>query len=196
MAALLSEPVWLEDVRLSRVNAEGTLGYLKLQLRLRTPLDASESAAPAAPPRGQGVNAAPPPAAGGRPRAAPVPAAAAEEEEDDMEFANAIVSYNVLEWELGRVKEQVAAMQAKGQPVPFPFESRQQALEFRQTLMQIQVDTGQLSMEDYLQQLREAIAKETARAKALVNSNRSKAAQAVKRVKIMKEELEGATQAE
>ena len=80
--------------------------------------------------------------------------------------------------------------------VPFPFESRQQALEFRQTLMQIQVDTGQLSMEDYLQQLREAIAKETARAKALVNSNRSKAAQAVKRVKIMKEELEGATQAE
>ena len=75
-----------------------TVGFIKLQLRLRTALEAQPDASP-------------PKAA---PKAATKAPAAAAEEEDDSDFANAIVSYNVLEWELGRLNEQVGEIQAKG----------------------------------------------------------------------------------
>ena len=117
-------------------------------------------------------------------------------EEDDNDFANAIVSYNVLEWELGRVTEQVAAMEAKSQLVPFAYGFRRDALVLRRELMQIQVQTGLLAIEAYLQQLRDAIPAEVARARAFKAQpgGERQALQALKRAKIMKEELEEALQ--
>ena len=116
------------------------------------------------------------------------------EEEDDMEFANGIASYNVLAWELERLAERVKEIEAKGQPVPFAVGSRQQALEFRRDMLQIQVDTGQLDMEGYLRQLRAAVDTERAKSRALKAQPgcARKALDAFKRAKIMQEELDGA----
>jgi len=87
----------------------------------------------------------------------------AAEEEDDMGYASSIVSYNVLGAELEELSNMRSALEAKGAIIPTTFEGRHQALEFRQEMLQIQVDTGQLSLEAYLDQLRAAVAKEKAR---------------------------------
>ncbi|EOD32073.1 hypothetical protein EMIHUDRAFT_202644 [Emiliania huxleyi CCMP1516] len=96
-------------------------------------------------------------------------------EEDDMGYASSIVSYNVLAAELEELSNMRSALEAlapslprrsaKGAIIPTTFEGRHQALEFRQEMLQIQarVDTGQLSLEAYLDQLRAAVAKEKAR---------------------------------
>ena len=74
--------------------------------------------------------------------------------------------------------------------VPTTFGTRLQALEFRREMMQMQVDTGQLEMGAYLQQLREAIAQEKARSKQLkaLPGGARGALDAFKRAKIMHDE--------
>ena len=115
-----------------------------------------------------------------------------------MAFATRIVSYNVLEAELASLAERAKALEAAGQATPFAFDTRRQALELRRDFLQIQVDTGQLTMEGYLQQLREAIPREKARSAAFKaqKGGARKALEAYKRAKVMQDELEEAEAAE
>lgn len=118
----------------------GVIGHVTVQLRVRTPI----GAAPPSP----GGTAAPPPASPPAapppltPRAAAAVAAVAAEEEDDLGFVNSIVSYDVLERLAGEIAARRAALEAKGSVVPLSFEARQQTLEFRREMIQIQVGGG------------------------------------------------------
>ena len=77
---------------------------------------------------------------------------------------------------------------------------RHEALVFRKQLIELSVDTGQLSMEDYLAQLRQAIALEQKLAMAHKAAGsvagKQRAVHALKRVKVMRVELLGAEAAE
>ena len=82
---------------------KGTVGYLKLELRLQTALDEEPPPAAGASARGRGTSVASSQseqAATAKPRAAAKPT----EEEADFEYANRIVSYNVLEFEIKRLQ--------------------------------------------------------------------------------------------
>ena len=75
------------------------------------------------------------------------------------------VSYNVLEFELGRLREAAAPLEAAGKDVPIGLTTRLQALEFRREMLQLQVESGALSLDAYLEQLREAVPREKARSR-------------------------------
>ena len=115
-------------------------------------------------------------------------------EADDMAFANAIVSVNVLDAELLGLAERRAALEAKGKFVPLSFGDRAQALQFRKEMIELQVETGQLTAPAYVAQLRQAAARE--RAKALEYKGKpggtAVAVAALKRLKVMQEEIDGA----
>ena len=59
---------------------------------------------------------------------------------------------------------QRAALEAKGKLVPLSFGDRAQALQFRKEMIELQVETGQLTAPAYVAQLRQAAARERAKA--------------------------------
>ena len=206
---LLTESKWQGDVPLKLdgvFNEAGnlmTLGSLTVQVRLRCGLEEEPAPAPAAAPAPRastsgGGPAKPSPTTAPAATAAPSkkgasPAAAAEEEEDDFQFANRIVSLEVLMWELTRLKERMDALAAKGQIVPKGYGDRIQALEFRKDMLQLQAENGLLTPEAYLQQLRTAIPAEKKRALAAKSAgNKGKAMEALKHAKVMEAELQAA----
>ena len=135
---LLSRAQLLADVPLKLPDApeKGTVGFLKLELRLQTALDDEPPApvGPSAKARSASM-ASQPEQSAPRQRAAPKPAV---EDEDDFEYANRIVSYNVLEFEINRMKTGIATLEEKGAIVPLAFGNRLQALDFRRDFLQIQ----------------------------------------------------------
>ena len=108
-----------------------------------------------------------------------------------MDFANRIVSYNVLAFELARLSEAARQLDELGKLVPIAHTTRAQSLEFRQEMLQLQVESGALSLEAYLQALREAIPREKARSKELkaLPGGARRAVDAFKHAQIMVEEL-------
>ena len=107
-----------------------------------------------------------------------------------MDFANRLVSYNVIEWELSRCADGTAPISSVAAAVGMP-SMRQEALTMRREMLQLQVETGSLSFEAYLQALREAIPKEKARSKELKGrpGGARRALDAFKHAQIMQKEL-------
>ena len=110
-----------------------------------------------------------------------------------MAFANRLVSYNVIEWELERIAtESKAPAGAEGAAEGLDaLDLRKEALQIRKEMLQLHVETGQLSFDDYLQTLREAIPREKARSKELkaLPGGAKRALDAFKHAKIMSDEL-------
>jgi hypothetical protein len=187
LTPLVSEASTLVNAALSRDGSAAPTGSLKLRFRLRTPI-AQEGVAPPAPVAGPGTqvgqDAGARRAVGGR-----KPAAVHEEREDPMEFANRLVSYNVLDFEIQRWEEA-----AKGAPESVECETALMSLRFRKEMLEMNVETGQLTMEAYLQTLRDAIKAEIARHKQLKPKPgwQQQALLALKHASIMKKELEEA----
>ena len=112
---------------------------------------------------------------------APPPAASPPPADDDdaalaaEAWAEAIVSYEVLRWEMEEGK---------------PDEERRAALEFRKDMLEIQVQSGQLSMEQYLERCKQAIASEKKAAAAHKAAGRTKEAlHSMRRAKLMTDEV-------
>ena len=84
-------------------------------------------------------------------------------EEDDVEFCERIVSDAVLEYELKQLAEAGEKLRAAGTIVPMANADREQALTFKRDMLKMNVECGVLTVEAYLQQLREAIPREKAR---------------------------------
>jgi hypothetical protein len=143
MSSLLEQATVLANVPLREPNAAGgvtwgaNIGHVSVQMRVRTPIGATPPppSPPSAPPP-----ASPPPAPPTlTPRASAAAAAVAADEDDDMGFVNSIVSYDVLERLTAELQARREVLEAKGAVVPLAFEARQQALEFRREMIQIQV---------------------------------------------------------
>jgi hypothetical protein len=124
--------------------------------------------------------------------AAPTPAAKQDEEdEEDYDPVDTIVSNNVLEWEQKTIKGKIEAYEAKKQPVPEELTDRLQQVEIKMSVLVLSVQTGQLTVEVYLETLKKAITTEKQRALKFKKENKINAAKcALNRMKIMEEEVE------
>ena len=111
---------------------------------------------------------------------APPPAASPPPADDDdaalaaEAWAEAIVSYEVLRWEMEEGK---------------PDEERRAALEFRKDMLEIQVQSGQLSMEQYLERCKQAIASEKKAAAAHGGGPHEGPLHSMRRAKLMTDEV-------
>jgi hypothetical protein len=76
-----------------------------------------------------------------------------------------LISNDVLEWERQRIKEQITQLTSQGKPVPEDLEEREQAVGLKINLLQVQVETGQLTQDTYFAQLKAKVAEETALAR-------------------------------
>jgi hypothetical protein len=102
-----------------------------------------------------------------------------------------LISNDVLEWELENINKKIASMNGTA---PEDLTERKQAVEFKLSFLQVQVQTGQLSEEAYFQQLKAKILFEKNLATKLVKQGqRLPAALALKRAKIMEKELQETT---
>ena len=125
---LLTSVLMTAEVPLKLPDApqKGTVGYIRVQLRLRFPLNAE----PEAPGQLPFSRAGEPSAAHvqSKPKAAAAARASrsVEEEEDDMEFANRIVSYNVLDFEIKQLQTGMGQLETTGAVVPLAFGNRLQ----------------------------------------------------------------------
>src|SRR6266498_5477488 len=68
-----------------------------------------------------------------------------------------LVSNLVIQHEVEAVNAQIATLEAQHKPVPDDLTDRKNALEIKQNLLVIQVQTGQLTMDKYLDQVRASI---------------------------------------
>lgn len=98
----------------------------------------------------------------------PQPTSQAQEdlELEDVISVDNIVSNDVLEYEIDAVNTQLAAQKAAP---PESLIDRKQALELKMNLLVIRVQTGQLSPEDYVEQLKKKIEEDTNLARKLVS---------------------------
>ncbi|CAG8592425.1 4859_t:CDS:2, partial [Ambispora gerdemannii] len=80
-----------------------------------------------------------------------------EQAEEELNSVDNLVSNLVLEQEINLVNNQIASLQAQHKPVSDDLVDRKQALEIKMNLLVIQVQTGQLTMEKYLDQVRKSI---------------------------------------
>ena len=146
---------------------------------------AAAAAPPAAPEMPPGMPplaaaAAPVPAPAAPPTAPPPAASPPPADDDDAAlaaeaWAEAIVSYEVIRWEMEEGK---------------PDDERRAALEFRKDMLEIQVQSGQLSMEQYLERCKQAIASEKKAAAAHKAAGRTKEAlHSMRRAKLMTDEV-------
>ncbi len=89
------------------------------------------------------------------------------------------------------MKTEIASLTSKKQPVPEELADKKSAIELKLTLLQVQVTTGQLDQEMYMNQLKEKIAFEKSLATKLAKqSKKDLATVALRRVKVMEKELE------
>ncbi|CAG8564590.1 2963_t:CDS:10 [Ambispora leptoticha] len=80
-----------------------------------------------------------------------------EQAEEELNNVDNLVSNLVLEQEINLVNNQIASLQAQRKPVSDDLVDRKQALEIKMNLLIIQVQTGQLTMEKYLDQVKKSI---------------------------------------
>jgi hypothetical protein len=127
----------------------------------------------------------------------PTAASAAPDTEEldieEWESVENMVSNNVLEAEFASVTKRIDVLQASKKEVPEDLADRKNALEIKMKLLMISVQTGQLSIEAYLEQLKkkaDAERKFAARCVALHTAEGKEAAKrALIRAKIMESEI-------
>ncbi|TPX59493.1 hypothetical protein SpCBS45565_g07724 [Spizellomyces sp. 'palustris'] len=114
-------------------------------------------------------------------------------EELEMQFmsADSIISNLVLEKEHEQIVQKITALQASRKPVPDDLSDRKTAYEIRMSLLVAMVQTGRLSVEDYVKQLQSGIAQNKQIALTFKKGGRIELAkQALMRVKLMTSEME------
>ncbi|CAG8617293.1 4318_t:CDS:2 [Racocetra persica] len=77
--------------------------------------------------------------------------------EDQLNNVDLIVSSGLLQEEINIVNSQISALEARGKPIPGDLSDRKSALEIKMSLMEIQVQTGQLTIDKYLEQVKDSI---------------------------------------
>ena len=168
------------------------LCHLKIAMRIRHSLESKDPGAVRVSMPSSGATS------GGKARvsasaASSTAAAPAIPEETENDFAQRLVSYNVIEWELGRIANGTAPLpRTTKEAVSLGMGNLlQQALEMRKEMLQLQVDTGQLTIPQYLEGLKKAIEQEKQRSKKykVLPGGAQKALDAFKHAKIMMEEL-------
>ena len=104
----------------------------------------------------------------------------------------------MLKFEIERLETGAQQLQQQGKEPPLSCTTRLAALQFRQEMLQIQVDSGMLSFDAYLQTLREAIPREKARAVAFKQKPGGTriSLDALRHMKLMETELAEATAGE
>ncbi|KNC95914.1 uncharacterized protein SPPG_08672 [Spizellomyces punctatus DAOM BR117] len=126
-----------------------------------------------------------------QPRAAESGADALEELEMQFMSADSIISNLVLEKEHEQIVQKITALQASRKPVPDDLSDRKTAYEIRMSLLVTMVQTGRLSVEDYVKQLQNGIAQNKQIALTFKKGGRIELAkQALTRVKLMTSEME------
>lgn len=168
-----------------------------------TPQPATQNAAPAVVPAPAAAKPkAAAPVAAAVPKSTPAPAkkaaAAAATTDDELdieewESAENMVSNNVLEAEFTSVTKQIDTLQAQRKIVPDDLADRKNAIEIKMKLLMLSVQTGKLSLEDYMAQLKqraEAERKFAAKCVALKTAEGKEAAKrALIRAKVMEAEM-------
>ncbi|KAG9291380.1 hypothetical protein G9A89_003484 [Geosiphon pyriformis] len=80
-----------------------------------------------------------------------------ERAEEELNNVDNIVSNLVLEHEINLANNLISSLKSQRKPIPEDLTDRKQALEIKMNLLIIQVQTGQLTMENYLNQVRASI---------------------------------------
>ncbi|KAN0014671.1 hypothetical protein ACTFIU_000989 [Dictyostelium citrinum] len=110
--------------------------------------------------------------------------------EDMVEDLDRVVSNNVFEWMQETINQQIATQGAKPELL-----DRKQAIDIKLMLLETNVSTGMLSLEDYLKQLEVAIAEDKKLALQLSTKGRKDLAlKIMQRMKIMQKELDECNQ--
>ncbi len=108
-----------------------------------------------------------------------------------------MISNDVLEAEQESVQKQIQQYAAQRKEPPEDLVDRKQQIDLKLNLLQIQVQTGQLTMEAYMEQLQQKIENERKTAAQLVKAGKREWAKlALVRVKIMEKELASAEEEE
>lgn len=117
------------------------------------------------------------------------------EDKDDPNSVENLVSNDVMEEELKNIQTQIDQFNQKKITVPEDLLDRQQSIQLKHQLLQVQVQTGQLSQEDYLNQLRTAIEKDKKLAlQYKQKGDKSTALMLLRRAKIMENEIKESLQ--
>jgi hypothetical protein len=108
-----------------------------------------------------------------------------------------MVSNDVLEWGLGEVEKQILTFQRQKKEVPEELITKKQQIELKLQLLIIQIQSGQVSEEDYIAMVEKKVVEEKAMARKYVQRGIKEAAQlCLLRAKIMAKELEGGEEEE
>ncbi|KAI8837334.1 hypothetical protein BC829DRAFT_405150 [Chytridium lagenaria] len=119
-----------------------------------------------------------------------------EEIEQQFLSPDTIASNQVLEVEYTALTSQIAALQAARKPVPEDLTDRKMGYELRMNLLVTLVQVGKLTMPDYIASVKTSIAATKKQAVSFKNANKMELAKmALKRVKMMTEEVEEVEQA-
>jgi len=111
-------------------------------------------------------------------------------EEDDNNSLDNMVSNNVLEWELDNLKKRIAKLSENKEPIPDHLITRKELIEAKLQILVIQVQTGQITVESYMNTLQNKIQEEKANAAQLLRLGKKDAARlALARMKIMVKEI-------
>jgi len=101
-----------------------------------------------------------------------------------------LISNLVLEKEMGLVDSQIDTFKKQHKPVPEDLIDRKQALEIKMSLLVIQVESGQLTMDQYIAQVKASILKHKKLALTFKGAGKLDGAkQALARSKIMEKEV-------
>jgi hypothetical protein len=129
------------------------------------------------------------------PAAAPSADDATQELMDIFDRVDLIVSNNVLEAEQAQLNQKIATEKVRGK-ISDELVDKQQQIQIRMQLLVIQVQSGQLTMEAYVTQLRQAIERTKTMAVAFKKAGQLEyAKRALQRMKIMQAEADEVDQA-
>ncbi|CAG8634985.1 8643_t:CDS:2 [Gigaspora rosea] len=78
--------------------------------------------------------------------------------EEQLNNVDLIVSTGLIQEEIELINSQILTLEAQGKPIPDDLSDRKSALEIKMSLMEIQVQTGQLTIDQYLDQVKASIA--------------------------------------
>ncbi|KAE9026244.1 hypothetical protein PR003_g3329 [Phytophthora rubi] len=108
---------------------------------------------------------------------------------DDPHHVDLIVSYDVMNEELEKVGAKLPSLTG---PAAIELSDRHDSLALKKQLLEIEMQTGKLTLEMYIERLHSRISADRGRISQLLASNRRlDAARVLHRVKIMEKELEG-----
>lgn len=107
-----------------------------------------------------------------------------------FERIDTIISNDVFEWVISEIDAQIAQYAAKKKPPPEELVDKRQQAQIALSLLQAKVEAGQLSQEDYLNQMKAKIEEEKGLAKKyMTEGKKDLALLALRRSKIMEKEV-------